>query len=276
MTPEGVLTLRAGDALAELVPARGGIVTRFAVGGDEVLYLDPATLVDPARNVRGGVPVLFPLAGRLERDALAVQGRAHTLKQHGFARNLPWEVVSHGAADAHLRLRWSEATFAAFPFHFELRSHVRVTGARLCLTFQVENPDRQPLPLHFGLHPYFRVSMAHKAGARVETEATQAWDNRSKTRGPFRGVRFDGPEVDVHLLDHPGTGTRLTRGPDARALRLTWSPEFRTLVLWTLPDRDFVCVEPWTAPAGALQTGEGLLQVPGSSVRRLEFTVELE
>ena len=59
---------------------------------------------------------------------------------------------------------------------------MRVVGARLCLTFQVENPDRQPLPLHFGLHPYFRVSLAHKAEARVETEATQAWDARSRTR----------------------------------------------------------------------------------------------
>ena len=61
MTP---FELTDGDAAATVVPERGGLVTRFAVGARELLYLDPATLADPTKNVRGGVPVLFPFAGR--------------------------------------------------------------------------------------------------------------------------------------------------------------------------------------------------------------------
>src|SRR5438132_2165715 len=73
----------AGDgALAEVVPERGGLVTRFRVQGRGLLYLDEATLADRSKNVRGGVPVLFPIAGK------APEGGA--MKQHGFARNRAW------------------------------------------------------------------------------------------------------------------------------------------------------------------------------------------
>jgi len=53
------------DARVLLSPARGGIVTRFSVGGRPVLFLDDATLADETKNIRGGVPVLFPSPGPL-------------------------------------------------------------------------------------------------------------------------------------------------------------------------------------------------------------------
>jgi galactose mutarotase-like enzyme len=40
-------------------------------------------------------------------------------------------------------------------------------------------------------------------------------------------------------------------------------------VIWTLPGKDFVCLEPWTAPANALNSGESLLIVPPGAHRDL-------
>src|SRR4051794_23759870 len=74
----------------EVIPERCALVTSFRVGDREVLYLDPATLVDPAKNVRGGIPVLFPMAGKLANERYAVDGREYSMKQHGFARNRAW------------------------------------------------------------------------------------------------------------------------------------------------------------------------------------------
>jgi galactose mutarotase-like enzyme len=37
-------------------------------------------------------------------------------------------------------------------------------------------------------------------------------------------------------------------------LRLDLDPAFTTVVVWTLPGRDFLCVEPWTGPANAPNT----------------------
>src|SRR4051812_8129567 len=84
-----VLADHAAGSVAELVPARGGMATRFSVGKQPVLALDEATLLDPSKNVRGGIPVLFPSPGKLAGDRYA---RGGAMGQHGFARNLPWSV----------------------------------------------------------------------------------------------------------------------------------------------------------------------------------------
>ena len=56
------VVLQAPDGAAEchVIPARGGLVSRWRVGTDEVLFLDEASVADRTKNVRGGIPVLFP------------------------------------------------------------------------------------------------------------------------------------------------------------------------------------------------------------------------
>ena len=41
------------------------------------------------------------------------------------------------------------------------------------------------------------------------------------------------------------------------------SPDFVRWVVWTLAGRDFICLEPWTAPGNALNTNEHLIVLPG-------------
>jgi galactose mutarotase-like enzyme len=116
--------------------------------------------------------------------------------------------------------------------------------------------------------------LATKGQARVEHRATKAWDNVLGQHVDVPALRFDGPEVDLHLLDHPAQATTLHRG-DGKRVQLSWTPNFTTLVLWTQPGKDFICVEPWTAPGGALATG-GALPVEAGGTARLAVVVSLE
>ena len=44
------------------------------------------------------------------------------------------------------------------------------------------------------------------------------------------------------------------------------SADYRHWVVWTLAGKDFVCLEPWTCPGDALNTGDRLIVVaPGAS-----------
>ena len=72
------LRLEDGGAAVTLAPSRGGMVTRFSIGEVPVLFLDESTLRDPSKNVRGGIPVLFPIAGKLPADRYEVDGRTFT------------------------------------------------------------------------------------------------------------------------------------------------------------------------------------------------------
>lgn len=277
--PDALLLLDpSADSAVRIVPKRGGIVARFRVGAREVLYLDEATLADPSKNVRGGVPVLFPIAGRLTGDSYRVGERAFALKQHGFARNLPWLVDAQcvgNSASVSLALEASPETLAAFPWAFRVRITFELRGPTLTLWQTYSNDSDTPMPLHAGFHPYFFVAQADKAKTVIETDATRAFDNTTKTVGPVGAIDLTRPEVDLHLLDHRSRTARL-RTPDGRAVLLRTEGSFKTLVVWTLVGKDFVCLEPWTAPADALNTGDGVITVAPHGALGTHFSITAE
>ena len=82
-------------------------------------------------------------------------------------------------------------------------------------------------------------------------------------------------EVDLHLLDHGSTRSALVR-PGGTRIVVEGSPEMKQWVVWTLAGKDFVCVEPWTAPADALATRRGLLYVDPGEARTIGMLIRLE
>src|SRR4051812_15902898 len=148
------------DSAVVVAPARGAIVTSFRAGGRELLFMDESTLNDPSKNVRGGNPVLFPAPGKLEGDAWKWEGRAGAMKQHGFARVMPWavkETSTAEAASATLSLVSTAETRAQFPWEFQADFTYSLRGARLRITHRVQNTSDSPMPYGVGFHPYFRV-----------------------------------------------------------------------------------------------------------------------
>src|SRR5690349_16825986 len=113
MEPLAELTIEQAGVAASVAPARGAIVTALRVAGRDVLFMDRGTLLDPAKSVRGGIPILFPFAGRLANDTLLHAGT--TLKQHGFARNRPWTVIERTPTSLRCALDDDAASRAAFP-----------------------------------------------------------------------------------------------------------------------------------------------------------------
>lgn len=267
----------AADGELVLAPTRGGMATRLRLRGVDLFFLDQGTLHDPAKNVRGGNPVLFPAPGKLDGDAWARDGRSGAMKQHGFARSLPWHVAgtgTTGAASATLRLASSDETRAAYPWDFTADYTYVLRGAVLRIEQRFSNTGKAPMPFGAGFHPYFRVAQAEKASARVLTGATRAFDNRSKQRGPLAGIDLAGAEVDLHLEDHGALPCGL-RLPSGRTVELRGSPEYAQWVVWTLKDQDFVCVEPWTCPGNALNTGVRLLRLEPGQSRTVWVELEL-
>jgi galactose mutarotase-like enzyme len=278
-TGDAIEALRLDDettgAVVHVAPARGGMVTRFEVGDVPVLFLDEATLRDPGKSVRGGIPILFPIAGKLRGDTYDVAGRPFTMKQHGFARNLPWTVLDESTRDGAsvtLGLEASDATRAQYPFEFALRFTYRLRGGTLTVEQRIENRGTAPMPIQPGLHPYFFVPDAAKAGVLLDTDATRAHDNRTGQDIPLAlPIALAGREVDLFLLDHHPRQTVLHRAglaaaagvPALPGVRIGFGDDQGVLVVWTLPGRDFVCVEPWRARSGALASGTAPRIAPG-------------
>ena len=150
----------SGDRL-RVVPERGGLVTEWSCGGREWLYFDQERYANPANSIRGGIPVLFPICGNLPGDVLPVNGVNHTLKQHGFARDLPWQLqLLEDQSGIQLSLTDTAQTRAAFPFPFRVVMAVRPLAQALEIrtTISHTGDGAVAMPFSFGLHPYFTIS----------------------------------------------------------------------------------------------------------------------
>ncbi|MFG6456431.1 D-hexose-6-phosphate mutarotase [Roseateles sp. BYS96W] len=155
------MTPTASPDIVELVAPDGATATLALHGGHllswrpanspEQLYLSPRSEYASGKAIRGGVPVCFP--------QFAERG---PLPKHGFARTLPWELVSRevGKEDALavLRLRDSDATRAIWPHAFELELSVRVAGKTLDIELACENNGEAALQFTTALHTYLRVA----------------------------------------------------------------------------------------------------------------------
>lgn len=258
---------------ALIAPDRGGMLSGFAIDKREIFFLDRATFEDRSRNVRGGVPVLFPSPGKLEGDRWALDGRSGALPQHGFARNVDWQVLRQTPDGVALRLEVD----AMLDWPWACRVDVTYTarGKTVTLDTRVENRSAEKMPFGLGFHPYFAV--ADKRTFRLESTAKRAFDNVSKQEVPFAASKLDltASEVDLHLLDHRNQGI-VFGFDDLPRVTIEADPAFSHWVLWSLPDRPFVCVEPWTCAANALNTGERVLWVEPGVARVLKVSISVD
>jgi galactose mutarotase-like enzyme len=256
------------DAEVVVAPSRGGMVTDFRIGGDQILFLDRATLRDHSQNVRGGVPILFPVAGRLTDDAFSLEGERIAMPQHGFARRMAWHVTATDTADGAslwMTLDSNDATLALWPFRFRATFQYRLREGALTILQRFENRSDRPMPIHPGLHPYFLLESGLKPLARVATNGTRARDTRTGVTGPLTGpIDLAACEVDLQILDQR-QGITVFHRPGRPSLTLTFDAAQPVVTVWTLPGRDFVCIEPWARPSDAINRADAILVAPGDA-----------
>jgi galactose mutarotase-like enzyme len=270
--------LKDGNTESRVVicPERGGIVISCQLHGLELLYLDRGTFLDPQANIRGGIPVLFPITGQLADGQYEWNGQTFQMRNHGVARILPWEVAStdtNGAASITLVLHSNAETFTAYPFEFELRFTYRLRNGVLSIEQQYINHSEQDMPMVAGFHPYFATDSKNLV---YNTDATRMLDYNDKLEKPFNGsLNLEGMVESAALLDarNPEISFPLAEG---RKVHLSYSEEFRYAVLWSVEGKPFVCVEPWTALNEALNNKAGLLTVSQGETLNLAMHISCE
>lgn len=267
-----ILSDSSSESRLEVVPQRGGIITRWQVQGEDILYLDAERFADPNLSVRGGIPILFPICGNLPDNTYTYQGKQYTLKQHGFARDMPWEVADQVAQDLvslTLVLNSNDQTRAVYPFEFQLAFTYELLGNGLNIRQRYTNHSPEPMPFSTGLHPYFQTS--DKTKLEFNIPASEYQDQRTKITHYFNGsFDFDADEIDVAFQKLTSKSTSVTDATRRMQLTLEYDDAYSAVVFWTVKGKPYYCIEPWTATRNALNTGENLIYLdPGASLETL-------
>ena len=191
------------------------------------------------------------------------QKKSYTLKQHGFARDLPWTVtdqVTEDIVSLTLVLESNEETRAVYPFDFKIAFTYQLKGNRLEIRQRYTNLSEEQMPFCTGLHPYFYTF--DKTQLQLKVPATEYYDQLAKTSHPFTGsFDFDTDEIDVAFRDINSPFASAIDLNRKLQISLTYDEAYSTLVFWTVKGKEYYCLEPWTAPRNALNTGENLIRI---------------
>ncbi|MEB3343015.1 aldose epimerase [Okeania sp.] len=259
----------AFNSSINVVPERGGIITSWCVKNQELLFLDSERFDNPELTIRGGIPILFPICGNLSNNRYKYNRNNYFIKRHGFARDLPWQVVENSTKDKAsitLVLISNILTKTVYPFDFKLTFTYQLKGNSLEILQTYANlSNTERMPFSTGLHPYFLAP--NKEQLRFHIPSMQYVDQKKGTLHD-NNCKFDYKLNEVNAIFKRLTGLATTVYDQSRGLRITmsYSSAYSTLVFWTVKNQNFYCLQPWTAPPNSLNTDYRVVYLePGSS-----------
>lgn len=210
-------------------------------------------------------PVLFPNVGKLKENTAFWKGNKLELVQHGFARDLEFEVVLLSEKSITFRLIQSEQTKILFPADFQLEIKYSVENESLRVSYELLNSGSEKLIAGLGGHPAFNCPF--QVGDSFD-DYQLTWE---KNEDFFRNELKDGLltseftefettegklDLSYNLFDrdalvfHDVTSNWIELHPKDRSkvLRFVWN-NFQTFGIWTKNGAPFLCLEPWNGHA---------------------------
>jgi aldose 1-epimerase len=267
-----------------------GVVTQVAAG-IRALEVDGVALVETFAETAtppgaaGIVLVPWPnrvAGGRWNLDGVAQQLDITEPKQgnaiHGLLRSTGYRVLER---EPH-RVVQGATVFPqhGYPFLLETTVEHRLTGDGMTVTHTIVNESERAAPVAVGAHPYLRLgdlpvgelTLTIDASTRFLTDDKQIPVSEEEVAGTdfdlTQGRRVAGLQIDhgfggVAVRD--GRSVQRLEAPDGRRVELWADENFGYVQVFTplnfaAPDgpRPAVAIEPMTAPANALNSGEGL------------------
>jgi len=267
----GLLTNSDGLEYVKLVHENGSSSEIYLFGGDVTSYIDaegveyiavrPDAKMDGSKPISGGLSHCFPQFGPGE------------IQQHGFARNLNWEVKSMDDTSVVLELAPSDYTKEMWDKDFLCTFTVTLEADQLKTSLVVDNKGEESFDFQAALHSYFTVSALENLEIAGSFEGKEFLNKLAGDGGEMQtedrsvitiGEEYDRVYTRVNdpVLNDKGTG---------KSLAVLNTAGWEDTVLWNpygdegMGYNNFVCAEsvkfePVTLEGGASWTGDMALK----------------
>ena len=291
-------TILAGGLEAVFLPAHGMLGASLRYEGVEMLGRVEDLEAAAARGSSAGIPLLHPWANRLAEPRYRVAGRQvvldvsspllhldeHGLPMHGVPWSLLlWELTEARQDFVAARLEWSTSDLlTVFPFRHrvELEAILRRDGLTLETTLIADSEG--PVPVSFGFHPYLSVPELSRANWRLKLPVMRklVLDGRGIPTGdeePFGGFNAELGESsfdDGFALMEERTSLSVA-GANYR-VSVDLLAGYRYVQVFAPKDKDYIALEPMTAPTSALTSGRGLRFVTPGGRFRAVFRIRID
>ena len=264
-----ILQISNENLQVQVMPQRGGLLSSIKWKGHEILRLTDEFVEDSSGWPAGGIPLLFPVAGRsfikTKPGRYEAFGKEWPMPIHGFAYGMQWNCKEKNDQSLELELLSNESTESIYPWRFRLVYRISIGENFLNLNASVTNlgcleQEGYPMPVAPGFHPYLDTredrGLNHKAlkirfkpKSMIRVSATGSVDKETD----FPLADFYTPEFQpLHNGIFPmGDSTFCHLESTLMSLTIK-SLTSENFVFWTPDVSQFHCIEPWTGVPDAL------------------------
>ena len=202
-------------------------------------------------------PVLFPICGGLRNDSFTFCGKDYKMPKHGFAKNADFSVEYEDGEKAVLLLASSEETKVIYPFDFEFRTVFSLIGNQIKIDYIIKNLTDGDMYFSVGSHEGY----ACKGGIeswRINFEKYEdLYSNNIECGILSENKTLFGKNTKIFPLRYEYFSSDALVFLDLKSRKLTLENEktaqkisvdfdgFPYLLLWTIQDAEFICIEPW-------------------------------
>lgn len=227
-------------------------------------------------------PLLFPIVGKLKDNLFEYNDVIYHMSQHGFARDMTFDVEENDNGSVKLSLKYTSETQKIFPFKFLLVVEYQLAANRLTISYSVTNLDNYEI-MYFsiGAHPGFKVPLDSQTSFNdyyveispeknrdfipVTEEVLLQTNNIFQTdQSKFELTRELFKDGVIILKTTGSTRVTLKSDKSERKIAIEYT-DMPYLGLWTTyPDEgEFVCIEPWCGIADAYDSNGKLAEKTG-------------
>ncbi len=220
----------------------------------------------------GGWPFCFPVCARLshegEEGVYFYHDQRYDMKIHGVSWYLPWQVIIEETSRLVLQLEANDHTRKIYPFEFCVTLDYRIEPGKLTCHQTYTNNDDDKMPYYAGFHPYFLTPAVDEGKADVVVAFSSDYrlqynDELTDIVGKQPAINWpasaSAPAINEQLSHVEGDNRFQLRYPDGDCVTMRcWSDDdadmFPYIQTYTMPQKPFVCVEPWMDHPNALNT----------------------
>jgi len=296
LSDPSVRSISAGDLRATFLPKHGMLCASLNHRGVEFLRRLEDLESSAAKGSTAGIPLLHPWANRLASTSYDTAGHhvvldpsspllhldSNGLPMHG----VPWSLLSFDVTESKAdsitaKLDWDrDDLLAVFPFPHQLEIKVMIQSGELTIETNLI-AGSQTVPVSFGFHPYFGIPDVPRVNWKLrmprmrklvldkfgiptgEERPCEAFDAELGDRSFDDGFALIDPHASFAL---EGAGSKIT---------VEFVEGFRYAQIFAPKDKDFVALEPMTAPTNALTPGRGLEYAQPGKAFRTAFRIRV-
>ncbi len=221
-------------------------------------------------------PVLFPICGKLKNNEYIYNGNTYTLTQHGFSRTTEFKVENQGDNNVTFLLSSENYKNENYPFQYELRIVYTLIEKKVQVEYKVNNLTDGDMYFSIGSHEAYscpelitdyEIEFEQPETLRnclfknkLITDEVEIITENSKSFCPdYSYFENDGCLV---FRDVKSRSLILKNKSGDRKIKVDFEG-FPYLLLWTVPNAPYFCIEPWCGVTDPIDHNQSLTEKEG-------------